>query len=207
MQIAELDGRPVTCLAHGIGGVRDLPVPDLALLLGRRRSCSSLSFVALGALWRRPLLERHARRPAAARRARARCSGRPSLRVVARRDLRRPARARLPRRALLGEPNSAENLAPTFVYVVFWLGLVPLSGAVRQRLARCSTRGARSRTRSLALASGSGSEWTPLARPARAARASGPRRSCSSASRRSSSPTATRRARARWRSRSRSTAT
>jgi hypothetical protein len=28
--------------------------------------------------------------------------------------------------ALLGEPSSAQNLAPTFIYVIFWLGLVPL---------------------------------------------------------------------------------
>lgn len=28
--------------------------------------------------------------------------------------------------ALLGEPNSAQNLAPTFILVIFWLGLVPV---------------------------------------------------------------------------------
>jgi hypothetical protein len=28
--------------------------------------------------------------------------------------------------ALIGEPSSATNLSPTFVYVVFWLGLVPV---------------------------------------------------------------------------------
>ena len=28
--------------------------------------------------------------------------------------------------ALFGEPSSATNLAPTFIYVVFWLGIVPL---------------------------------------------------------------------------------
>ncbi|MEO5575506.1 MAG: hypothetical protein ABIR67_09700 [Gaiellaceae bacterium] len=28
--------------------------------------------------------------------------------------------------ALIGEPSSAENLAPTFVLVIFWLGLVPV---------------------------------------------------------------------------------
>jgi hypothetical protein len=28
--------------------------------------------------------------------------------------------------ALIGEPSSAENLSPTFIYVIFWLGLVPL---------------------------------------------------------------------------------
>ena len=28
--------------------------------------------------------------------------------------------------ALIGEPSSAQNLAPTFIYMIFWLGLVPL---------------------------------------------------------------------------------
>ena len=28
--------------------------------------------------------------------------------------------------ALIGEPSSAQNLSPTFVYVIFWLGLVPV---------------------------------------------------------------------------------
>ena len=28
--------------------------------------------------------------------------------------------------ALVGEPDAGDNLAPTFIYVVFWLGLVPL---------------------------------------------------------------------------------
>ena len=28
--------------------------------------------------------------------------------------------------ALIGEPSSAQNLAPTFIYVIFWLGIVPV---------------------------------------------------------------------------------
>jgi hypothetical protein len=28
--------------------------------------------------------------------------------------------------ALIGEPTSSVNLAPTFVYVAFWLGIVPI---------------------------------------------------------------------------------
>jgi hypothetical protein len=83
-----------------------------------------LSFVALGALWKRPLLE-------------ARAAGRPLPE-----GLERVLRSRLLRgilslvsvgllavvflTALLGEPSSAQNLAPTFVYVIFWLGLVPV---------------------------------------------------------------------------------
>ena len=37
--------------------------------------------------------------------------------------------------ALFGEPSSATNLAPTFIYVVFWLGIVPLQVRARKRLA------------------------------------------------------------------------
>ena len=83
-----------------------------------------LSFVALGALWRRPQLERRA-------------AGRPLPP-----GLERFLRSRLLGivlglvsagllvlvflTALIGEPSSAQNLAPTFVYVIFWLGLVPV---------------------------------------------------------------------------------
>jgi hypothetical protein len=83
-----------------------------------------LSFVALGALWKRPQLE-------------PRSAGRPLPE-----GLERILRSRVLRgllglisaallalvflTALLGEPSSAQNLAPTFVYVIFWLGLVPV---------------------------------------------------------------------------------
>lgn len=83
-----------------------------------------LSFLALGVLWKRPQLERRAA-------GRALPSG-----------LERWLRSRGLRAvlglvsagllvlvflaALLGEPSSARNLAPTFVYVIFWLGLVPV---------------------------------------------------------------------------------
>ena len=83
-----------------------------------------LSFVALGALWRRPLLERRA-------------AGRPLPdgleRVLRSRVLHgllgaisAALLALVFLTALLGEPSSAQNLAPTFVYVIFWLGLVPV---------------------------------------------------------------------------------
>jgi hypothetical protein len=83
-----------------------------------------LSFLALGALWRRPQLERRA-------------AGRPLptwlerfLRSRALRLLLGLVSAGLLTlvflTALIGEPSSAQNLAPTFVYVIFWLGLVPV---------------------------------------------------------------------------------
>ena len=83
-----------------------------------------LSFLALGALWRTPQLERRA-------------AGRP-LPVWLERVLRSTALHVLLgavsagllllvfATALVGEPSSAVNLAPTFIYVIFWLGLVPV---------------------------------------------------------------------------------
>ena len=83
-----------------------------------------LSFLALGALWKRPQLERRA-------------GGRPlpaALERVLRSTALRVALGTLSAgllalvflTALIGEPSSAVNLAPTFVYVIFWLGLVPV---------------------------------------------------------------------------------
>jgi hypothetical protein len=83
-----------------------------------------LSFLALGALWKRPQLEQRA-------------AGRP-LPLGLERGLRSQALrvllgllsagllALVFLTALIGEPSSAVNLAPTFVLVIFWLGLVPV---------------------------------------------------------------------------------
>jgi len=83
-----------------------------------------LSFLALGALWDGPQLE-------------PRSAGRPLppgleriLRSRALHALLGFASAGLLTlvflTALIGEPSSAQNLAPTFIYVIFWLGLVPV---------------------------------------------------------------------------------
>ncbi|HEX6388162.1 MAG TPA: fenitrothion hydrolase [Solirubrobacteraceae bacterium] len=83
-----------------------------------------LSFLALGTLWKQPQLERRA-------------SGRPLPepldRVLSSTALRVLAGAisaglliLVFLAALLGEPSPAENLAPVFVLIVFWLGLVPV---------------------------------------------------------------------------------
>ena len=111
-------------VAHGLGGVRDLPVP-LWLFLYGAGIVLIVSFVALGVLWKRPLLE-------------ARSEGRPLPAVLQRVLLGRELRLLLGAvsvgllvlvfaAALLGEDSSATNLAPTFVYVIFWLGLVPVA--------------------------------------------------------------------------------
>ena len=83
-----------------------------------------LSFLALGALWRRPQLE-------------PRAAGKPLPPALERFLRSRVLRALLGLvsaglltlvflTALIGEPSSAQNLAPTFIYVIFWLGLVPV---------------------------------------------------------------------------------
>jgi hypothetical protein len=110
-------------LAHGIGGLKDLPVPGWLFLYGAAVALV-LSFVALGALWRRPHLESAG-------------DGRPLPPGLQSILLSRALRGALgvgsavlllliATAALLGEPSPARNLAPTFVFVVFWLGVVPL---------------------------------------------------------------------------------
>jgi hypothetical protein len=110
-------------LAHGIGGVRDLPVPDWLFFWGGA-VVLVLSFLALGALWKTPQLER-------------RRGGHP-LPAGLERFLRSSVLHGILGAisagllilifltALIGEPSSAQNIAPTFIYVIFWLGLVPL---------------------------------------------------------------------------------
>jgi hypothetical protein len=84
-----------------------------------------VSFVALGALWRKALLER-------------KVAGRPLPPALQRLLLGRALRIVLGAvsfgllvlvfaAAAFGEDSVATNIAPTFVYVVFWLGLVPVS--------------------------------------------------------------------------------
>jgi hypothetical protein len=111
----------VTLLAHGLGGVRDLAVP-LWLFLWGGAVVIVVSFLALGMLWRRPQLDSAARgRPLPEGLERVLRST--ALHVVLG-ALSAALLVLVFATALVGEPSSATNLAPTFVYVVFWLGLV-----------------------------------------------------------------------------------
>ncbi|MGE5689900.1 MAG: fenitrothion hydrolase [Pseudomonadota bacterium] len=114
---------PSLPLAHGIGAIRDLPVPMWLFYYGAGAALI-VSFIALGALWKRPVLEHYR-------------DGRP-LPPWAQRMLLGPE-LRILCGAIgfgllvlvlltgaFGEYSSATNLAPTFVYVVFWLGFVPV---------------------------------------------------------------------------------
>lgn len=117
----------MTPLAHGIGSVRDLPVPA-SFFYTTAAVVLVVSFVALGALWKGPLLERHAdgrrlpRGLQAVVRARA---SRVALQAVAAALLVLTFST-----ALFGTTVELRNWAPTFVYVVFWVGIPVLSVAV-----------------------------------------------------------------------------
>lgn len=107
-------------LAHGIGGVQDLPVP-LWLFYYGAALVLVLSFVALWLLWKRPLL-------AAASRGRPLPEG--LEHTVGSRVVRVVAGAvsfallgLVTATALVGDTSPDENLAPRFVFVFFWLGL------------------------------------------------------------------------------------
>ena len=110
-------------VAHGIGSVRDLPLPVWMFLWGGA-VVLVLSFLLLGTLWKRPRLEQAQR-------------GRPlpeRLEAVLRSRLLRfvsgavsaALLALMLLTATIGEPSPVSNLAPTFVYVIFWLGVVAL---------------------------------------------------------------------------------
>jgi hypothetical protein len=83
-----------------------------------------LSFLALGSLWKRPQLDDRAQgRPLPAGLERVLRSA--ALRVVVG-AISAGLLVLVFLTALIGEPSSTQNLAPTFVLVVFWLGLVPV---------------------------------------------------------------------------------
>ena len=105
-------------LAHGIGGIQDPPIPMWLAYYGGA-AVLVLSFAALGALWRTPRLERERIRalvplPVAALRVLLGAFGLALFVVVF-------------AAALVGERSVGTNIAPTFIWVIFWLGLVPLT--------------------------------------------------------------------------------
>ena len=114
----------MTLVAHGIGGVRDLPVPEWLFFWGAAVVLVA-SFLLLGTLWRHPLLPRLAAGRGASEWLSRLVLGRP-LRVV----LQAVSTALLVlvfTTALVGETDPFQNLAPTWVYVTFWLGVPFLS--------------------------------------------------------------------------------
>jgi hypothetical protein len=113
---------PEGASAHGIGGVKDLPVP-LWLFYYGGALVLVVSFVALGVLWRRPLLERAEARPLP--RSLQRVLLAPALRTALG-GVSIALLVLVSTAALLGDSSPSDNVAPTFIWVVFWLGLVPV---------------------------------------------------------------------------------
>jgi hypothetical protein len=110
-------------LAHGIGGVRDPVLPDWLMYYGGA-IVLILSFVALGVLWRRPVLEgRGEGRPLSERWQRLLLW--PGWRIILG-AISAGLLLVVWLAAFVGRPDAGDNLAPTFVWVIFWLGLVPL---------------------------------------------------------------------------------
>ncbi len=114
---------PATAAAHGIGGIRDLPVPGWLFLVGGA-TVLVISFVALGALWKKPKLEVGAGRPLPEGLQRVLLS--PYVRVVVS-GLSLALFIVVWTAAAFGSERASANLAPTFIYVIFWVGMVVLS--------------------------------------------------------------------------------
>jgi hypothetical protein len=114
----------VKLLAHGLGPIKDLPVPTWLFYWGGA-VVLVVSFVLLGLLWREPLLARHASGRSAPQRLSAFLLSTP-LRVAVQ-TISALLLVLVFLTALLGNSDPFKNLAPTWVYVVFWLGLPLLS--------------------------------------------------------------------------------
>ena len=111
-------------LAHALQEKQDLPLPDWLFVWGAALVLI-VSFVALAVLWPKPRLEDENWRP---------LRGGAAWRVIASAPVQVLCGAIgvfllgvVVWSGLAGEPNPSGNFAPTFVFVIFWLGLLPLS--------------------------------------------------------------------------------
>jgi hypothetical protein len=118
---------PPPAAAHGLVGRSDLPIPEwlfgwaAALVL-------MISFVALAVLWPQPKLEDDGWRPLRGRLGRAlanRAAGLVAQVVCG--AVGAFLLGVVVWSGLSGVQSPTANFAPTFVYIVFWLGLVPVS--------------------------------------------------------------------------------
>jgi hypothetical protein len=114
---------PGVAAAHGLGAVKDLPVP-LWLFYYGGAIVLVLSFAALGALWRRPRLEGHLDgRPLSEPLQRFLLS--PALRIAAG-TVSFGLFVVVLAACFVGEQDARVNLGPTFIWVIFWVWLVPV---------------------------------------------------------------------------------
>jgi len=108
---------PEVALAHGLVGRQDLPIPRWLFAWGAA-AVLVVSFVALAVLWPRPRLEDTSERPLARV---------PAALEVLCGALGVAAFAAVVYAGLAGTQSGAANLAPTVIYVLFWVGLPVLS--------------------------------------------------------------------------------
>jgi hypothetical protein len=113
---------PAAASAHGLTGRADLPIPIWLFSWGAAAALA-LSFAALGMLWSTPRLEGDAFRPLSAPLGRFLSSR--ALDITC--GLIGTAMLLLAIVAgLIGAQVTPQNITPTFVYVTFWLGFVPV---------------------------------------------------------------------------------
>ena len=114
---------PAPAYAHGVAARSDIPIPDW-LFFWAAALVLIVSFVLLAALWPKPKLDREHWRPLprgigralASRPVEVACGGIGVFLLIF-----------TAASGLLGAQIPSSNFATTFVYVVFWVGLVPVS--------------------------------------------------------------------------------
>ena len=114
---------PAPAAAHGLVGRADLPIPDWLFTWGAI-AVLLISFVLLAAAWRRPRLQDDAWRPLPPRLSYV-LSGRAV--ELAGGAIGVALLGLVVYAGLFGADSTSANIAPTLVYVIFWLGLVPIS--------------------------------------------------------------------------------
>lgn len=114
---------PASALAHGLVGRADLPIPEWLFAWGAA-VVLIVSFVALAVLWPRPRLEPERWRPLPAGASRVLTSRAIEVAIGA---IGVCLLGVVVWSGLAGTEAPQANFAPTFIYVVFWLGLVPIS--------------------------------------------------------------------------------
>ena len=109
--------------AHGLVGRADLPIPDWLFTWGAV-AVLLVSFVLLAVAWRRPKLQDAGWRPLPAGASRLLTSRGVELVGGA---IGVALLVLVVYAGLFGADSTSANIAPTLVYVVFWLGMVPVS--------------------------------------------------------------------------------
>lgn len=114
---------PATASAHGLGGIRDLPIPGWLFLFGGA-TVLIISFLALGVLWKEPRLDATASKPLPGWMQWVVFS--PVVRVTVS-TLSLLLFVLVWSAAAFGTDRPSQNFAPTFIYVLFWVGIPVLS--------------------------------------------------------------------------------